>query len=66
MVALFLFQAAFLIFAGVEWPVHLLFAAAFAGSTVLVLVSIQLLDFPFEGALALKNSDFVALARQTR
>jgi hypothetical protein len=66
MLALFVFQAMFLIFAGVEWPVHLLFAAAFAGCTVLVLVSIQLLDYPFEGALALKNTDFVELSRQTR
>jgi hypothetical protein len=30
-----------------------------------VLVSIQLLDFPFEGALALRNTDFVTLSRQT-
>jgi hypothetical protein len=64
LIVLFLLQLTFLVFAGVEHPVNLIFAAAFAGCTVLVLVSISLLDFPFEGALALSNADFVQLSEQ--
>jgi hypothetical protein len=59
---LFVIQAMFLIFAGIEYPMNLIFAAVFSLCTVLVLVSIQLLDFPFEGALALDNKDFTELA----
>jgi hypothetical protein len=64
LIVLFALQLTFLVFAGVEHPMNLIFAAAFAGCTVLVLVSIALLDFPFEGALALSNADFVQLSRQ--
>ncbi len=54
-----LFLIGFVLFAGIEGPGHMLFASAFTGCTVMVLVLVRLLDFPFEGALALSNSDFV-------
>lgn len=62
--ALFVLQTGFLVFAGIEQPAHLLFAAAVSAAAALVLVSIRLLDFPFEGALALTNADFVQLSQQ--
>ena len=43
---------------------HVLFAGAFAGCTVMVLVLVQLLDFPFEGGLHLSNIDFVRLLNE--
>jgi hypothetical protein len=50
----------FVLFAGVESLAgHLLFTVAFAVSVVLVLVLVRMLDYPFEGALALSNDDFV-------
>ena len=51
----------FVVFAGLENPGHMIFACAFAACTVLVLVLVRMLDFPFEGALALPDSDFVKL-----
>ena len=52
-------------FAGVESRTgHVVFAAAFTGCTVLVLVLVRMLDFPFEGALALGNGDFVKVSLQ--
>jgi len=51
---------AFVLFAGVESRIgHLLFSAIFATSVVLVLIVVRMLDYPFEGALTLSNSDFV-------
>jgi hypothetical protein len=48
------------LFAGVESLAgHLLFTISFAVSVVLVLVLVRMLDYPFEGALALSNADFV-------
>ena len=41
---------------------HMLFACAFTGCTVMVLV--RMLDLPFQGALALPDSDFVRLLRE--
>jgi hypothetical protein len=52
---------AFVVFAGLENPGHILFAAAFSGGTVMVLVLVRMLDFPFEGALALEPADFVKM-----
>lgn len=50
----------FVMFAGVESQVgHILFTSVFAVSVVLVLIVVKMLDYPFEGALALSNSDFV-------
>ena len=51
----------FVVFAGLDNPGHIIFACAFAACTVLVLVLVRMLDFPFEGALALSNSDFVKM-----
>lgn len=57
-----LFLIGFIVFAGVEGAgLHVLFAGAFTGCTVMVLVLVQLLDFPFEGALSLGDTDFVKL-----
>jgi hypothetical protein len=53
------FLIGFVVFAGIEGPGHILFASTFTGCTVMVLVLVRLLDFPFEGALALSNADFV-------
>lgn len=62
LVLLSLFLIGFILFAGVEGSaLHVLFAGAFTGCTVMVLVLVQLLDFPFEGALSLGDSDFVKL-----
>jgi hypothetical protein len=50
----------FVLFAGVESIAgHLLFTISFAVSVALVLVLVRMLDYPFEGALALDNTDFV-------
>jgi hypothetical protein len=51
----------FVVFAGLDNPGHMIFACAFTACTVLVLVLVRMLDFPFEGALALSNADFVKL-----
>lgn len=51
---------AFVLFAGVESRIgHLLFSAIFSTSVALVLIVVRMLDYPFEGALTLSNSDFV-------
>jgi hypothetical protein len=44
-------------------PGHALLAGAFAGCVVMVLVTIRMLDYPFEGALALGDADFVEAGR---
>jgi hypothetical protein len=51
----------FVVFAGLENPGHVIFACAFTACTVLVLVLVRMLDFPFEGALALPDADFAKL-----
>lgn len=51
--------AGFVVFAGAERvALHVLLAALFAGCTVLMLVVIRMLDYPFESALALGPVDF--------
>ena len=51
--------------AGVESRIgHVVFAAGFTGCTVMVLVLVRMLDYPFEGALALANDDFVKVVAQ--
>jgi hypothetical protein len=52
---------AFVILSGTEQPATLIFAGCFTASIVMVLVLVRMLDFPFEGALALGNGDFVKL-----
>ncbi len=54
----------FVIFAGAEYGAHMIFSGVFAGSVALVLVLVRMLDFPFEGALALGDGDFVKLLGQ--
>jgi hypothetical protein len=49
------------LFAGVDLRTHVVFASAFAGCTAFVLVLVRMLDYPFEGALALSNADFQRL-----
>jgi hypothetical protein len=49
------------LFAGIDMRAHLIFASAFAGCTAFVLVLVRMLDYPFEGALALPNADFQKL-----
>jgi hypothetical protein len=51
----------FVLFACIEGFGHMLFASVFTGCTVMVLVLVRLLDFPFEGALTLSNADFVKM-----
>jgi hypothetical protein len=49
----------FVLFAGVESRIgHLFFTAVFTTSVVLVFILVRMLDYPFEGALALSNDDF--------
>ena len=48
----------FVLFAAIESPTHLILAAAFAGFTVVFLVLVRMLDFPFEGALRLLELRF--------
>ena len=51
----------FLLLAGTEIRSHVFLAAAAAGSTAAALVMVRMLDFPFEGALALPEGDFYKL-----
>jgi hypothetical protein len=51
----------FVVFAGLDNPGHMIFACAFTACTVLVLVLVRMFDFPFEGALALQDTDFLKL-----
>jgi hypothetical protein len=44
---------------------HFLFASIFTATTVMVLVLVALLDFPFEGAVSLAPTDFVKLLADT-
>lgn len=55
---------AFAALAGTDRPAIVLFAALFAASIVMVLVLVRMLDYPFEGALAIGNDDFVKLGGQ--
>jgi multidrug efflux pump subunit AcrB len=64
LIAISLVLVCFVIFAGLSNPGHILFAATFTACTVLVLVLVRMLDFPFEGALALNDADFVKLLGQ--
>lgn len=51
----------FLLFAGTEVRSHMFLTAAAAGSTAAALVLLRMLDYPFEGALALNDADFVKM-----
>ena len=64
LVVLALVLISFVLFAGIEAPGHMMFASAFAFCTVLVLVLVRMLDYPFDGALALSDGDFVKMLQQ--
>ena len=51
----------FIVLAGVDTPGHVLLSAAFAASTVGVLVTVRMLEFPFQGSLAVSSDDFAKL-----
>jgi hypothetical protein len=55
---------AFVVLSGTEGVGTIIFACSFSISIASVLVLVRMLDFPFEGALALDNADFVKLAGQ--
>jgi hypothetical protein len=54
----------FVILSGTETLGSVIFAGAFTGSVVMVLVLVRMLDFPFQGALALGDTDFLKLIGQ--
>ena len=54
------------VFAGVEYPVHIAISAGFAACIVLVLVLVAMLDYPFEGSLSLDSGWFVQQLGQMR
>jgi hypothetical protein len=51
----------FVVLAGVDRLGHVLFAAAFAACAVGVLVLVRMLEFPFQGSLAVSSADFTKL-----
>jgi hypothetical protein len=55
----------FIASSGVDEPGRTLFAAIFTGAITMVLVLVRMLDFPFEGALALPPTDFIKLLDQS-
>ena len=61
LIALSVILVLFVAFSGLERAGRLLFVAVFAGSIALVLVVVRMLDYPFEGALALQATDFQIL-----
>jgi hypothetical protein len=54
----------FVLFAGLEPGGHMLFASAYTAFTIAILVLVRLLDYPFEGAMALSSADFAHLLAQ--
>jgi hypothetical protein len=54
----------FVLFSGLEPGGHFLFSSAYAGFTVAILVLLRLLDYPFEGAMALSSASFAHLVTQ--
>jgi Protein of unknown function (DUF4239) len=58
------FLTGFVVLAGIEPPGNIVFASSFASLIVTVLVLVRMLDYPFEGALALSDDDFLKLASQ--
>jgi len=52
----------FVLLAGVESLAgQIMFAGAFTGCTVSILVLVRMLEYPFEGALTLSNEDYLKL-----
>jgi hypothetical protein len=61
LIAMSVILSLFVVCAGVERVTHMIFAAVFAASVAMVLVVVRMLDLPFEGSLALPNTDFLNL-----
>ncbi len=51
----------FLLLAGTELRSHIFLVAAAVGSAAAALVMVRMFDYPFEGALAMQNTDFVKM-----
>jgi hypothetical protein len=56
---------AFVLFSGTQPPGTVVLAASFAVSIAMVLVLVRMLDYPFQGALALDDGRFQIIAHQT-
>lgn len=64
LITIALILVAFVVLSGTELPATILFGSTFAVTIAMVLVLVQMLDYPFEGALALGDGDFVKLGAQ--
>jgi len=64
LIVIALILVAFVVLSGTELPATILFGSTFAVTIAIVLVLVQMLDYPFEGALALGDGDFVKLGSQ--
>ncbi|MEO8813170.1 MAG: hypothetical protein ABI376_09705 [Caulobacteraceae bacterium] len=62
LIAIAVVLIAFVLMAGIETPGLMIFATAFTGCTAMILVLLKLLDYPFEGSVALGPTDFIDLA----
>ena len=58
LIAMALILDSCLLFAGSEMRSHVLLASAASASTAAALVMVAMLNFPFEGGLALSGDDF--------
>ncbi len=56
---------AFVLFAGTQPPGTVIFTGSFAASIAMVLVLVRMLDYPFQGALALDDNRFQIVEYQT-
>jgi len=61
LIAMALVLDGFLLLAGSEVRSHMSLASAAAGSTTAALVMVRMLDYPFEGGLALTNTAFLKM-----
>jgi hypothetical protein len=59
-----LILVSFVVLSGTEEPGTVFFAGTFTLSIVMVLVLVRMLDYPFQGALAIGNDNFVLLHEQ--
>jgi hypothetical protein len=61
LIAISMVLVGLVVVSGAETPAHMILAGLFAASVALVLVLVRMLDFPFEGALAIPDTDFVKM-----
>lgn len=54
----------FVIAAGIEFPANVIMSSGIAVAIAMILVLVRMLDYPFEGALALSSADFIKLSGQ--